>query len=275
MDFSDRDRAEHSGRERRSQAGSTLVERASSLPRALLAALSVGAAFGAGIVAGGIGEAEAAVVAVDAVEADPLARAEARTKAYEQLIKGTQLSWHQELTALEPALPPLPPKKATTTTTTKAAVAAPLAEAATASPMIDKALAVTDPEPTPPPREVAAVDAGSEAASDDRAGESEVVVRPDPKLLDDAMARVLGEKPAAAVVVVDKRYAVQLASTGTEAAAQILAADWNKRGQAAVVVAAEVAGKGTMYRVRIIGIASRAAADALKLKLGQGLVVAD
>ncbi|MDP2345915.1 MAG: SPOR domain-containing protein [Deltaproteobacteria bacterium] len=230
------------------------MERAFSLPRALVAAVGVGVAFGAGMVIGGIGKAEAA--AVDAVT-DPVARAEARTKAYEQLIKGTQLSWHQELTAPEPALLPLPSKKA---------VVAPLAEEATASPMVDRALSAPEPEVVVKPVVAEIVDAGPDA--------DDVVTRPDPKLLDAAMARVLGDKSVAAPVS-DKRYAVQLASTGTEAAALILAADWATRGHAAVVVAADVPGKGTMYRVRIGGIASRAAADALKLRLGQGLVVTD
>jgi cell division septation protein DedD len=233
------------------------------LPRALVAAVGVGVAFGAGMVIGGIGRAEAAAVDVDA---DPIARAEAKTKAYEELMKSTQLGWHQELMAPEPALPPLPnPKtKPTTTTTTPA----PVVEQATASPMIDRALAAPEPEPAIV-KAMVAVETPDAGVDDD-----DVVARPDPKMLDAAMARVLGT-PASAPPAADKRYAVQLASTGTEAAARILANDWSSRGHAAVVVAADVPGKGTMYRVRIGGIASRAAADALKLRLGQGLVVAD
>ena len=263
LGFAGRDASGHSRQQ--TQPGSTLVAVTSSLPRALLAAVGVGVAFGAGLVAGGIGKAEAAVVVVDP---DPVARAEARTQAYEAMMSGAKLNWHQELTAPDPALPAPAPKVSSIAATTTKAPAAPLAEAATASPMIDKALVAAEIE-APAPLKVAAAE--TESAGDD---DDDVVVRPDPKLLDAAMARVLGER-AAASPVADKRYAVQLASTGTEASAQVLADDWNERGHKAVVVAADVAGKGTMYRVRITGIASRAAADALKLKLGQGLVVAD
>ncbi len=235
-----------------------------ALPRALVAAIGVGVAFGAGLVIGGIGRAEASPprsARVVDVDEDPVARAEARTQAYETLVKTTQLRWHRELVEPEPPPPPAP-KVATSTPK----IAKHLIEAATASPLIERPLVAPEPEPLP---SAPALEADIAASDDD-----DVVVRPDPRQLDAALARVLGEKKPTPALS-DKRYAVQLASTGTEAAARILAAQWQQRGHPTSVVAADVAGKGTMYRVRIGGIASRAAADALKLKLGQGLVVAD
>lgn len=249
-------------------SGAKGIEGSASLPRALIMALGAGAVFGVGLVCGGIGRAEAAPVVVDV---DPVARAEARTKAYHELMKATPLTWHQELTAPEPALPALPAPSALPTAAKAPVPPRPLAEAATAAPIVDKALAAYAPDLAV--QKPALVRDGNDDAvdNDDDAGP---VVRPDPKLLAAAMARVLGEQKVAPPVS-DKRYAVQLASTGTEASARTLAEGWTQRGQKAVVVAADVAGKGTMYRVRIGGIASRAAADALKLKLGQGLVVSD
>lgn len=264
----------------------TLIASSSSLPKALVAAIGVGVAFGAGLVVGGIGEAEAAprVGAASSSSAliepaDPLARAEARTRAYEALMTGTRLSWHKELTSFDPALPPPPsPAKLAKATSTKP-TPAPLSESPSSSPIVDKAVVNAPPEPAPVVKKADAAhddDKDAADAADAADGDKGEVTAPDPRRLDDAMARVLGapRKPDAAAST-DKRYAVQLASTSTEAAARVMADGWAQRGQKADVVSADVAGKGTVYRVRIGNIASRAAAEALKLKLGQGLVVSD
>ncbi len=261
----------------------TLIESSSALPRALVAAIGVGVAFGAGLVVGGIGEAEASPGSSSSSAlsepSDPLARAEARTKAYEALLQGTQLTWHKELSAVDPQLP-APPTTAKTTTTKP--VAAPLSESPSSSPIVDKAVVQAPPEPGPVVKKADAAKDADDAdnGADNNADTNEGAAAPDPKRLDAAMARVLGNAPKTeSTTTADQRpvtaYAVQLASTSTEAAARVMADGWKQRGQKADVVAAEVAGRGTMYRVRIGGIASRAAADALKLKLGQGLVVSD
>lgn len=246
MDFSDRSR--------------TLIEKSASLPKALVAAIGVGVAFGAGLVAGGIGKADAAVV----VDVDPVASAQARTKSYEARMKGVQLTWHKELTSFDPELPPAP--KPAVVAATKPAV--PLAEDPSSSPIVDRAVLSAPLPPEPVAKPVVRADADNTTDDAD-------VRAPDPKRLGAAITRVLGEKAKTEPAATEKRYAVQLASTSTQASAAILAETWSTRGVKAVVVSADVPGKGTMYRVRVEGIASRAAADALKTRLGQGLVVND
>jgi len=248
LDFSDRSR--------------TLIEKSASLPKALVAAVGVGVAFGAGLVAGGIGKADAAVVA----DVDPVVSAQARTTSYEARMKGVQLTWHKELTSFDPELPAAPRPA------TPAALkpAAPLAEDPSSSPIVDRAVLTAPLPPEPVARPVARAEADADTDDSDDADAR----APDPKRLGAAITRVLGEKTKTDPVS-EKRYAVQLASTSTQASAVILAETWSSRGVKALVVSAEVPGKGTMYRVRVEGIASRAAADALKARLGQGLVVND
>jgi hypothetical protein len=212
------------------------------------------------------------------VDVDPIAAAEARTRAYEERMKGVSLTWHKELTSFDPALPvaPAPP-----TPTPAPAPKTPLAEAPSSSPIVDKAVVAA---PAAEPGVVARAAADDHDDDDDdeaaaAADDDEEDAARDPRRLDEAISRVLGEQKKAQTEALpttpEKRYALQLASPATEAAAQVLADGWVQRGQQAAVVAAEVAGKGTMYRVRIGGIASRAAADALKARLGQGLVVSE
>ncbi len=240
----------------------TILESSSSLPRALVVAVGVGLAFGAGVVVGAPDHGGATGGAVDE-RSDPVVAAAVRTKLYEERMKGVQLTWPKELTSFDPVLPA--PPKSTPTKTTK-----PLSEEASSSPIVDKAVVAATAEP---------VVVAKAAVVEEDAGvkDDDVVNAPDPKRLDDAISKVLGEqkKSPTQETSTEKRYALQLASTGTAASAKVLADSWTQKGVKAGVVEAEVAGKGTMYRVRVAGIASRAAADALKAKLGQGLVVAD
>jgi cell division septation protein DedD len=70
-------------------------------------------------------------------------------------------------------------------------------------------------------------------------------------------------------------YALQLASVATRAGAEALAAEWQQKGVQASVVEAEIPGRGTVYRLRVSGLSSRAVAEEHKARLGQGLVVAE
>ena len=153
MDLSDRSR--------------TLIEKSTSLPKALVAAIGVGVAFGGGLVIGGIGKADASVVVAPA--SDPIATALVRTKAYEERMKAVDLTWHKELTAFDPALPP-PPKPSSSTSKPTKPAPAPLSEEPSSSPIVDKAV-VTAPPPPEPTVKVAArasdVDAGVADDDDD------------------------------------------------------------------------------------------------------------
>jgi cell division septation protein DedD len=247
----------------------TLLDKPTSLPKALVAAVGVGLAFGAGFVVGGIGDARAEGDGVAVVDVDPVVAAATRTKLYEERVKGLSLTWHQELNAVDALPSTLPPPAA------PKVASLPVAEEPSSAPIVDKAVVAAADEPPPPPKRAAPSE--PDHNSDDESDAKKVKSKPN---LDAAIGKVLGddrlEKAAEkASTTPEKRYALQLGSTGSEAGAKVLADGWAARGHKVSVVAAEVAGKGTMYRVRIGGIASRAAADALKAKLGQGLVVND
>jgi cell division septation protein DedD len=119
------------------------------------------------------------------------------------------------------------------------------------------------------------------AANDDRAdqvGDADRAAAPDPRRLAQAIETVVGERAkssAAPSSDENRRFALQLASTGTAAGAKAIADGFKARGFSPTVVAAEVPGRGTVYRVRIGGLAGRAAAEAMKDRVGQGLVVTD
>lgn len=258
----------------------TIMERASgtmSLPLSVLVAAAVGGAFGLGIIAGGSGTAHASAPVADR---DPLQRAEDKTAAYEALVKSSTSTWHAELTSPE-------------------AVA--VARAPVASPTAPAAAPATEASPTTMPasaevvqavkeavqQEVVAVAATKAAARSDSApaarekhedrndeeGDVDAPVAPDPRRLNTALQKVLGDKSTAATE--DHRYALQLASTGTQAGARAIADGYKARGFAPQVVAADVPGRGTVYRVRIGGLATRAAAESMKARVGQGLVVSE
>jgi cell division septation protein DedD len=265
----------------------TIIERAPlDLPRSILLAAVVGGAFGLGLVAGDGGAAHAAT----ADDGDAIESAEARTARYEALVKASTSTWHRELTTRDPptALAALPRAKATTTSKTPtSAPSAPAssspapAETPSSAPTVAAEVVQAMREPRP-----AAVDTHVEAepearaANDDRTdqvGDADRAVAPDPQRLARAIERVVGERSQAASASSDeaRRYALQLASTGTEAGARAIADGFRARGFAPTVVAAEVPGRGTVYRVRIGGLADRAAAEAMKDRVGQGLVVSE
>jgi hypothetical protein len=248
----------------------TIVERAPmSMPRAVVVAAAVGTAFGLGVVsarAAGPSPEQQAVVEVDTDRGDALARADARTKAYEAVVKQATSTWHAELTGPETAVASALPTKA-------AAVAA--AEEPSSSPTVD-ADVVRAPEPVVEAKPaVADAEPAARDQNEDRDDEEgDVDTGAKPEKLAAAINKVLGEKKEPAPGDT-RRYAVQLASTPKKDSAAREAADFVARGVPAKVVAAEVPGKGTMYRVRVSGLATRAAADAMKARIGQGLVVTD
>lgn len=268
-------------------ASRTIIERAPlGLPRSILLAAVVGGAFGLGLVAGDDGAAHAATVE----EGDALESAEARTARYEALVKASTSTWHRELTTPEPptALATLPGAKAKTTSTTPtSAPSAPAssspapAETPSSAPTVaaEVVQALREPTPAASDKHVEA-DPEARAANDDRTdqvGDADRAAAPDPQRLARAIESVVGERPKPASPSSDeaRRYALQLASTGTEAGAKAIADGFKARGFAPTVVAAEVPGRGTVYRVRIGGLAGRAAAEAMKDRVGQGLVVSE
>lgn len=257
-----------------------MIERASrsmSLPLSVVFAAAVGGAFGLGIIAGGSGAAHASAPALS--ERDPLGKAEARTAAYEALVKASTSTWHAELTAPEPtAAPPLP---------RPAAVASPAAASdhtdapATppASPEVVQAIKDAVQQEVVAATKAASTSGAAPSARDlhedrvDEEGDVDRSAQPDPLRLNSALQKVLGDR--ATVASEDRHYALQLASTGTAAGARSIADGFKARGFAPEVVAAEVPGRGTVYRVRLGGLATRAAAESMKARVGQGLVVSE
>jgi cell division septation protein DedD len=267
MDFRDRNR--------------TVIDTPFTFPRAVLVSVGLGLAFGGGLIAGGVGDTRVPPPEREPVNA--LARAEARTRAYEALVKGQPLTWHQELLQPEPATPP-PPSLARVKATGTAAVAAhdaaskaPSAaataatEPTTAPLVVDKAMKAPEPEPEAVPSRAPVVDEAREANvdRDDEAG-GEVAKPGDPRRLDAAFARVMGKATPSKT-----KYAVQLASVPQPEKAKEIAEAWRKKGAKADVVTAEVAGKGTVYRVRVTGFASRDEAVKAKGELNEGIIVAE
>ena len=259
----------------------TIIERAPlSMPRAVVVAAAVGCAFGLGVVsarAAGNDPAEGAVVVVDS--GDALARADARTKAYDAVVKGATSTWHAELTSPVTVMPVVLPTKyegpVAVAADADAVEAVAVAEQPSSSPTVDDDV-VRAVEPV----EIKVAKTAAEPAArdnnedrDDQEGDADVAA-PKPERLAAALNKVLGEKAASAAVD-NRRYAVQLSSTPKKDAAASVAAGFVQKGFAAKVVAADVPGKGTMYRVRVNGLATRAAADAMKARLGSGLVVTD
>jgi len=259
----------------------TIIERAPlSMPRAVVVAAAVGCAFGLGVVSARAAGNDSVDIAVNDVDSgDAVARADARTKAYETVVKGATSTWHAELTSpetMEPAVLPTKFKQPTPAVTDPAAVAAaPVLEQPSSSPTVDDDVvrAVEPAEVKVAKAEVEPAARASNEDRDDQEGDADVTP-PKPAQLAAALNKVLGEKAGAAVVD-NRRYAVQLASTPKKESAASAAASFVQKGFAAKVVAAEVPGKGTMYRVRVSGLATRAAADAMKARIGSGLVVTD
>jgi DedD protein len=263
----------------RAPAGIERATRSMSLPLSVVFAAAVGSAFGLGIIAGGSGAAHASAPAVS--ERDPLGKAEARTAAYEALVKASTSTWHAELTTPEPtAAPPLPrPAAVATTSATSDAADAPATPPA--SPEVVQAIkeAVAQEVVAVAATKTASTAGTAPAARDhhedrvDEEGDVDRSAQPDPLRLNNALQKVLGDK--APVASEDRHYALQLASTGTAAGARGIADGFKARGFAPEVVSADVPGRGTVYRVRLGGLATRAAAESMKARVGQGLVVSE
>jgi hypothetical protein len=263
-------------------ASRTIIERAPmGLPRSILLAAVVGGAFGLGLVAGDDGAAHAAT---PEEQGDALESAEARTARYEALVKASTSTWHQELTTPEPptALAGLPGTKAKPATAPSTTSTTTPAEAPSSAPTVAAEVVQALREPAAPVVEKKAeAEPEARAANDDRAdqvGDADRAAAPDPRRLAQAIETVVGERAksnAAPSSDENRRFALQLASTGTAAGAKAIADGFKARGFSPTVVAAEVPGRGTVYRVRIGGLAGRAAAEAMKDRVGQGLVVAD
>jgi hypothetical protein len=257
--------------------------------RSLFFATSIGLAFGGGLVAGGIGD--TSVASPEPEPLDPVARALERTRAYEELVKSQKLTWHGELTGLDAPLPPPPPlakvvlKPTTTAPTpatagnqvlsgveTKTSSAAEATQAAT-PPIVDQAMRTPEPEHEPVPH-VQDDDAHARGARFDRDDEAglDVQTRQDPKKLDAAIARVVGGNASREPTA---RFALQLASVPSPEAARAEVDKWKERGLSVSVVTSEVAGKGTMYRVRATGFSSKDEAAAKKAELKEGIIVVE
>ncbi len=241
-----------------------------SMPRALTVALFVGVAFGAGLAWG----TRSAVTTTTTMEhstdtiAAAIVDANERTAAYEALVKAQTKTWHRELSSNDVVEPPTLPKNG------KAKAEKVVAMPAVSAPAAEVVAAVRETLQEPAAPAPAPVVDDAKAADDDE-GDVAQPQAPDPARLQQALTKVLGDVSKPEASTSGRTYAVQLASTGTEDGARAIADGFSQRGFAAVVVAAEVAGRGQVFRVRLTGQPTRAAAEALKARVGQGLVVAE
>jgi len=254
-----------------------------TMPRALVFSVAVGGAFGVGLVFGGGGVRAQGNEAQPLSPKDAIARANERTAAYEALVKASTSTWHAEITSPEPAAPAAPAAPSTPQPKKEVAVPADVAPAVAASADIVAAVredAVRTAEQNADPMEAKDAVDSAKAEADDDEGDVARPQAPDPARLRTALTKVLDSAPATAPTASsttssERRYAVQLASAATEDGARVIADGFKQKGFAPVIVAAEIPGRGVVYRVRLTGLQSRAAADALKARVGQGLVVTE
>ncbi|MCC7110161.1 MAG: SPOR domain-containing protein [Deltaproteobacteria bacterium] len=250
------------------RARRTLIQRSTVLPRPVLAAVGIGAAFGLGILAGGIGEARGAAPAGDE---DVLAAARARSVALVEKQGAIKLAFPAELLAPEArggARPVVADgEKATTekATTEKATTE----KAATEKAPTEKGPADKG------PADKAQVDKGpADKASADKAQPVEDDA-PAPRADEErpsiqaTLAKVLGGAPptaSAAPTPRPKSFALQVASLPQRAPAEELMKKLSGQGLNARVVVGEVGGR-EVFRVRVGSFAERDKAEAAKGKL--------
>jgi hypothetical protein len=250
------------------------------LPRSILLAAVVGGAFGLGLAAG---DSRATAMPAD-TKKDPIAAADANTERYERLVKASTSTWHRELTTPEPptTLAAIPGMKGAATTATSLTSPPSFSppEVPSAAPVVATEVVQAVRE-SHQPAVVAAVEVEPQphAANDDRAdqiGDADRAAAPDPRRLAQVIDHVVNAGPKKEPTSAEPtRFALQLASTGTAAGAKAIAEGFSARGFAPTVTSAEVPGRGTVYRVRIAGLVGRAAAEAMKARVGQGLVVTE
>ena len=260
------------------RARRTLIQRSTVLPRPVLAAVGIGAAFGLGILAGGIGEARGAAPAGDE---DVLAAARARSVALVEKQGAIKLAFPAELLAPEARGGARP----VVADAEKAATEkAPTEKASTEKGPADKA--PTDKAPTDKAQvDKAQVDkAQVDKAQVDKAQVDKASAEKAQPVEDDApapradeerpsiqatLAKVLGGAPptaSAPPTARPKSFALQVASLPQRAPAEELMKKLSGQGLNARVVVGEVGGR-EVFRVRVGSFAERDKAEAAKGKL--------
>ncbi len=227
------------------RARRTLISHSTLVPRTVLAAIGVGAAFGLGILVGGIGDARGASPSKDVLDA-----ARARTEVFEQKRSELKLAFPAELLADEPKPGLVVASPAST------APIRPSDKAATDRPATDKALGA------PGAREASTTgsDDAEPAPVKPTSGENRARIQ-------SALAKVLGASAAApAPLPVTRSFALQVASVPERAGAEAMASKLAAQGLKARVVVGEVGGR-EVYRVRVGSFAERDKAEAAKSKL--------
>lgn len=255
------------------RARRTLIQRSTVLPRPILAAVGIGAAFGLGILAGGIGEARGAAPASDE---DVLAAARARSVALVEKQGAIKLAFPAELLAPEarggarPVVNDADKPATDKPATDKAATD----KAATDKPATDKAQAASAPAnsaPTDSADKSSADKAKASAAPSDQANDDEPAPRADEERpsIQATLAKVLGGAPPTASAPPAPRarsFALQVASLPQRAAAEDLTRKLSGQGLNARVVVGEVGGR-EVFRVRVGSFAERDKAEAAKGEL--------
>lgn len=249
-----------------------------SYAKAGACALLLGAAFGGGLLFGQDDDAEPG----PETPKDLLAAADGETSKLEEVQDKLQLAFHKELVGAPHTSPAKGAGEEDLHARKLPAKTAP--EAPAEAPLVAKdSEASAGTEPPPPAQEKPAARPPEPADEDDDApapADDEELMTDDPKeTVEDrtrvarALAKVLGNNAAAPA---PGSFALQVASTPSEEGARGLVEKLRAEGHKAVVVKAEIEGKGATYRVRVPGFSSRESAVDYKAKLGgSGFVVAE
>lgn len=237
------------------RARRTLISKSTVLPRSVLAAVGLGAAFGLGILAGGIGEARGNAPR----DEDVLAAARARSEALAIRQSEIKLAFPAELLA--------PEAKGGAR-----AVVPPTDKPQNDKPQNDKPQAdkpqPDKPQPDKPQADKPQVESpgAAERDLDEEAAPADEAPRP---TLQATLAKVLGGAPPTAATPPSPRaksFALQVASLPQRAPADELAKKLAGQGLNARVVVGEVGGR-EVYRVRVGSFGERDKAEAAKGKL--------
>lgn len=274
-----RSRTKKSSTKSRSHSRSFVGKRAHPL-RTGAVAVVLGGAFSAGLVFGQARGQSEGGAELHPVAGDVLAIADTRTDQYEAVRQKLRLTFHQELTAAAAKLDPEPAaeeahktrennemqavshvthkpegKPASPAEATKAPSAAKAPEKASEAAKVAEAQPAAAPKAQAPSAEPdAGRDARIAAALSKVADAAPVAAKAPP-----AAIEVTSEKSVNSSE--EKAYDLQVVSLPTEAAASELASRLRASGRAVKVEEASVNGQGAVFRVLVVGLKGREAAD--------------
>lgn len=236
------------------RARRTLISKGAVLPRSVLAAVGIGAAFGLGMLVGGVGQARGSVPS----DGDVLAMARARGELLAHKQGDLKLAFPAEL--LAPEAKGAPPAVAA-----RSPAAEPRAEQPPTERLQTAKPAAAKPPADPAPVETAPADEPEHGAEPEPPAARETE-RPS---IQATLAKVLGGAPPTAaerMAPPPRTFTLQVASLPQRGPAEALANKLAGQGLNARVVVGEVGGR-EVFRVRVGAFAERDKAEAAKSKL--------